>query len=959
MKKEKKLALGFTTAVMGCFMLAGVSAMNIQAVASEDEISAESLLIAGDNVTLTTAQEYNYIGGALKSSAMLATSSGATGSVTTKLIDLSTLTKDDYIFRWRPYSPAKDTQAITMATVKLIDAEDSSNYIQLNYTPNTNMTYLGNSLGAVSQWFYKNTAGEYVATGGMYEYGALMGSVNEIAFQMGNYGGFGGVDITGDGVPEDWIGYGTGHVVQFSLAYENGMLYTPRKGWNTNGDFQSWAGFSSPMVYAELTWTNTIVGNGVAIDSVAGIATTGATVEKDTPKFGSVEKFTALLNTEMDVPVINAYSYTHEVSSTVSLYFKDGETWVDKSALIVDGKFTPNVAGEWKFVYTTTDGSNITKEVPFETEGFTKVSTENLLVAGENVTFTPAQEYNYIGGALKSNAMLATSSGETGMVTTKLIDLSTLTKDDYIFRWRPYSPAKDTQAVTMTTIKLIDAEDSTNYIQIYFTPNTNMLYKGNSMGAVSQFIYKNTSGEYVATGGVYEYGALMGTVNELAYELGNFGGFGGVDITGDGVPEDWIGYGTNHIVQFYLSYENGMLYTPRKEWNTNGDFQSWAGFSSSMVYAEMTWTNLNTGNGLAIDTIVGYDATGETVQKDIPVFGAAKAMTAVVDTEMEVPVANIYCYTHSVETAVELYYEENGNWINKTSLIVDGKFTPDAIGDWKFIYTTMDGSELSNEVPFTVALKEVEGYVSNYETAYFVGEAWSMNPFVSSNMTEEEYSVAYTLTKDGNAVALFDSDTVVFSAEDIGQYELTYTITSLRGATLSITKSFEVYEYPTLAATYTLEEGQSVGEIDFGIWNEGWTLSVSLYAAADVDKANVLPITNLAIGEYVLDVMLIIDGRLNAVEISTTLVVEEKPEPIIPENPGDSEDDDSTSSGDSELPNTSEEPDNSSDADSNTTSESNEPSKDKGGCSGSVAGLGVGMAMIAIACFTVIKKKDE
>lgn len=202
MKKGKKLALGFTTAVMGCFMLAGVSAMNIQAVAEEDKVLTESLLIAGDNVTLTTAQEYNYIGGALKSSAMLATSSGATGTVTTKLIDLSTLTKDDYIFRWRPYSPAKDTQAITMATVKLIDAEDSSNYIQLNYTPNTNMTYLGNSLGAVSQWIYKNTAGEYVATGGMYEYGALMGSVNEIAFQMGNYGGFGGVDMTGDGVPQ-------------------------------------------------------------------------------------------------------------------------------------------------------------------------------------------------------------------------------------------------------------------------------------------------------------------------------------------------------------------------------------------------------------------------------------------------------------------------------------------------------------------------------------------------------------------------------------------------------------------------------------------------------------------------------------------------------------------------------------------------------------------------------------
>lgn len=84
----------------------------------------------------------------------------------------------------------------------------------------------------------------------------------------------------------------------------------------------------------------------------------------------------------------------------------------------------------------------------------TTIPTESLLVAGENVSFSTAQHYNYVGGALESGAMLATASGNTGTVTIRLIDLSTLTKDDYIFRWRPYSPVKDTQGVTITTVKL-------------------------------------------------------------------------------------------------------------------------------------------------------------------------------------------------------------------------------------------------------------------------------------------------------------------------------------------------------------------------------------------------------------------------------------------------------------------------------------------------------------------------
>ena len=41
-------------------------------------------------------------------------------------------------------------------------------------------------------------------------------------------------------------------------------------------------------------------------------------------------------------------------------------------------------------------------------------------------------------------------------------------------------------------------------------------------------------------------------------------------------------------------------------------------------------------------------------------------------------------------------------------LISNDKFIPDEMGEWKFVYSTLDGSELTNEVPFTVVLKEKE-----------------------------------------------------------------------------------------------------------------------------------------------------------------------------------------------------------------------------------------------------------
>ena len=949
MKNQRKatiLVAGFLATVCA---VSGAVQLSKTTANADATIATTSLVTAGEGTTLLAETSWKSYFDYQVGTYFAAYCAPGSGSVRTNLIDLSAFDKEDDLFRWTSYGD------IDSYTIKLIDAVDESNYLSLSFVPNKNMTYGTTYLGSISQWTYKNTSGEYVSTGGVYEWGAILGYWGDLLNAFNNEGGA-GLDINADG-NYTWLGWGTCNengvdrdIVEFTLAYEDGEFYTPRKTW-TGGDFVDWVGFAGTQVYAEFSWTTAKNGHGVAFHTIAGVDTARASVAKATPVITAQSVADVMQGEEVTIPQASAYAYTHSVAATASVFYKDGETWADKTALVADGKFTPDAVGEWKIVYTADDGSGVTAESAFAVETapveVKTVATTSLVTAGDNTVLLPEENwqkyFDYTGTYLAAYSSVAGA----GSVRTKLIDLSMLTKEDYLFQWRSYGD------IDSYTVKLIDAADESNYIELSFVPNNNMTHAGTSLGSNSKWTYKNASGEYVSTGNAYEWGAIMGYWDGLLAVFENGGD--GMDINGDGVYE-WVGYGTNYangvdrdIVKFSLAYEDGVFFTPRKAWGKD-DFADWVGFAGTQVYAEFSWTTSKDGHGVSLDTIAGHNVMGKQVVQDVPVFLEQDEITAVVDSELTIPAAKIYCYTHDVDTTVAVFYKDGEAWVDKTALVADGKFTPDEMGEWKFVYTTNDDNQISQEVLFNVDIKEIEGGVDDYQSVYFVGETWTFNPLTVSNMVEGEYTVAYAVIKDGEEVALPAQLSFALTADYIGEYVLTYTITSLRGAELTITKSFAVCAYPSLDSAYTLEVGASITDIEFPVFEAGWNMNVALYAANDTEKANALPIVNLAAGEYVMDVMITIDGRTENVVLSATVTVEE---PVI-DNPGtDNPGTDNPGTDEPGTDNPSEQP-------------KEEPNKDlignmqeMFGCSSSIGGLGIGFTALVAGVALIFRKKKE
>ena len=362
MRNQRKATMMIAGFLATACTVAGVTQLSAAVVNAEDvTIATTSMVTAGANTTLGVDNWKAYFD--YQTSYYLAAycPPGA-GSVRTKMIDLSAFTKEDDLFRWTSYGD------IDTYTVKLIDVTDESNYLSVSFVPNEYMKYNSACLGSSSSWTYKTTSGEYVTTDGHYEWGAIMGYWGDLSNEFNNNGGV-GLDMNGDGT-YNWIGWGSTaengvdrDIVEFSLAYEDGNFYTPRKKW-TNVDFQDWVGFAGTQVYAEFSWTTAKNGHGVAFTKIAGIDTLATTATVETVvKAPSVAD--AFQGKEMVIPQASAYAYTHSVAATSEVFYKDGGSWVDKTALMLDGKFTPDAVGEWKIVYAADDGSGVTAESKF------------------------------------------------------------------------------------------------------------------------------------------------------------------------------------------------------------------------------------------------------------------------------------------------------------------------------------------------------------------------------------------------------------------------------------------------------------------------------------------------------------------------------------------------------------------------------------------------------------------
>ncbi|MBQ7643242.1 MAG: hypothetical protein IJS67_05005, partial [Clostridia bacterium] len=868
---------------------------------------------------------------------MTAISSTTSGKVTTKLIDLSTLASSDYIMQWIPA-----TMNITKFTLKLIDAADETNYIQVNFEPNYAINYGGTSYGSTSYISYTKTTGEVGNTGGVYAYGAVMGDWHGLlSGQM-----FNGGDGYNAGDSWEWFDswYGGGFTTFFvKYDYETGNIITPRKGWDGAIELPSRKPFSSSKVYAELYWESSAAG-GVAIKTVAGLSTTAATVAKQTPTIKTTKISDVKPYTKVTVPDAEIYCYTHLPAQTVSVYYDNNGTWTDKTSLLSGGKFTPDKEGTWKVVYTA---DSARKEETF-TVSENLVSSAAMVEEDTGVSVKanrtyPAQTPDRYPGAGAGTGVSATSSTTSGSVTSKLIDLSGF-NNEYIFGWYPLS-----RNITQFTVTLYDANLAGNYVRITYSQNLNMLIYGAPYGSNSTITYINESGYEVETAACFEHGAVLGDWEGLYTNeyLPN----GLPDGSGEFVWAD--AYGGDYFTEFFVKYdyESGRIITPRKAW-TEFDLKDWKGFSGDTIIAELAWESTSAG-GVLIKSVAGVSLDNEWVSRQTPTISIGEMGEVYEGTETEISSVKVYCYTHEVELNYELYYLGGNSPADKTSLIKDGTFVPDEVGEWKIVVTAADGSGVSDETVFTVERRDFDVEEFEYTSIYFVGENWSLIELTVNNMGKDEYEVEYLVSKNDEPSELLPA---TLSDDDIGEYLLTYEATSVKGATYSVTKSFAVRAYPTVAEYYEIEEGLDMGDVALPDWGD-CTKSVYIYEKGDANETFVSPY-NLSKGVYVLEITLSYEGREQDVELVTTLKVgqQDEEEPTSESEEPTSESEEESDEPDSESEEESYEP-----VSETASTENSEPEVGQGGGCSASAGteypLAI-LALLAVAAIILIKRKS-
>ncbi|MBP5466808.1 MAG: hypothetical protein J6Y43_04535, partial [Clostridia bacterium] len=505
-------------------------------------------------------------------------------------------------------------------------------------------------------------------------------------------------------------------------------------------------------------------------------------------------------------------------------------------------------------------------------------TTSDLLTAGNEVNLQVAAPMNTMVGNVKTycqhfdwqSALKATSptdSLEDGYIKTDIIDLKAIGSANLI----RFFPAD--MNVLSVTVKIVDAMNSLNYILIDFVPSDTKQYTNErgtmSLGSVMTIKY-NTPNGYIFIDKIYEYGLILDWWWPAAWEMGNNGGFGS-DIEGTGIVR-WVQ--TRDFDRFAVAIDGNNLITTR---NTT-ELTNWAGFADDKAYVEVFWkSGENKGNksveqsGLMIDTVAGLDTTGKYAQDIVYVYSDS-VEDAFLGDECPVPNVNIWSYLGGEYEIVSsnLYAKIDGNWIDKTDHIADNVFSPDVVGDWKFVFVANDENNSSFEKEFVVSIKtfDVENIV--YNSVYFVGETWSLTEPVVLNMEKDDYDFTYELRKDGNLVNI--ENLGVLKADDVGVYVITYNGTSKHGAQFTDNKTFEVALLPVWEESYTINEGQGIGDLTYPELRDEWSVSILIYAQGDDNKLPIAPV-NMEVGKYVMEIYLIVEGRTENVKTTANLTV--------------------------------------------------------------------------------------
>lgn len=382
------------------------------------------------------------------------------------------------------------------------------------------------------------------------------------------------------------------------------------------------------------------------------------------------------------------YAYYDGVVYDVSVSLrKDGQTTALKGQT-----FIPENAGEYTIIYTAQIlGESITQENTFtayapEEELFRAVDGEGMQVGVQEL---PSWNTNT---AYTEGLLLKGSNETTKFSYTQIVDLSTLTKEDNLLVFLPYSSVEEEAYMDALRITLTDIHDTNRKVSMYFFGDARLMGNPN---VPSSYATVEIAGNKFGIENTQKYGTLMSGSGTIACNSSFKGAYNNksdvFSVQYDFLSEilyltterNPISYPMQQYVYLPLSGKGelpqGVARLPERYW--------FEGFTTGEVYMDIEMIG-NKNAGVYLCEVAGKKASELTAdfEENFLIFDQSvkQLPTGAVNYEYTLPTAHLNKKFEGTAKILSSVKDMDGNPVT----LKNGKFTPMTAGTYQAIYTT-------------------------------------------------------------------------------------------------------------------------------------------------------------------------------------------------------------------------------------------------------------------------------
>lgn len=541
------------------------------------------------------------------------------------------------------------------------------------------------------------------------------------------------------------------------------------------------------MVKKKIGWFISLSILFVAV--VCGVFGIGAMAEtQDSIAFGEVQiEKEYKIGDELTIPTISASKNGRNYDCTSILILPDGSA-VQKSSIVFEE------SGNYTIVYKTmADGEYAEKKVRFTVinDLYSVYDGKSSATWGLNPYFE--ESIPGINLSLKPDDVFTFN---------QVIDVSKLTKNDYICKFYVTPLEKGKPEASNMYIKLTDIYDAENYVLINYSMRIS------EMGWSSKYIYANAGANGQDMVGYEWQDATSYTTHRNSWA----GLRSWVSYTGECMaPSEVSNYPQlveelskfeNNYDYLSMDYENRTLHA--KSQNYWRDYSMIVDLDDPSTYGSNCWGGFTTGEvrmSVYFDGYVGASANifiTEIAGFDLTQFNFKDDVAPIIEinydgyTQDTLPVAfveksyklfegrAIDNLDENVQLKTKVYYNYYSN-ARTQCYVKDGRFTPKRAGTYTVVYSATDvmGNEALEIVNINCvdSEKTVKLTIDGEGKTLNIGESVQLNGYsVSDNNGKYNVFVEAVLKNNNDVRYEIDQDTLMFKPMQLGEYEVRYTV---------------------------------------------------------------------------------------------------------------------------------------------------------------------------------------